>query len=55
MTKRLKTYDYLSNDSDKNNKRKYKKKSVTKRKRKFEDYKNCLAGTQPEYKINYLK
>ena len=29
-------------------------KSVLKRKLKFENYKNCFKGTQPDNKINYL-
>ena len=31
------------------------KKCVIKRKRKFEDYKNCLEVTQVENKINHLE
>ena len=49
---RAKAYSYLkgNNDADKKNKRQ--KRCVTKRKLKFEDYKNCLAAAQIEKKKN---
>ena len=44
---RAKTYSYL--------KQKGLKKCVIKRKRKFQDYKNCLEAAQIERKKNYLR
>ena len=53
----IKSYSYLTNDSDKNKKAKgmKRKKCVLKRKLKFEDYKSCLEATQLENKTNQLE
>ena len=45
---KAKTYSHLADDNDKNIKAIGTKKCVIKRKRKFEDYKNCLEATQLE-------
>ena len=42
-------------DSGEDKKAKGTKKCVTKRKPKFEDYKNCLEATLLENKINHLE
>ena len=52
---RAKTYSYLRDDSNEDNKAKGTKKCVKKRKLKFEDYKNCLEATQTENKTKYLE
>ena len=52
---RAKAYSYLIDDGSENKKAKGTKKCVIKRKLKFESYKNCLAATQLENKINYLE
>ena len=52
---RAKTYSYLIGDSSEDKKAKGPKKCVIKRKRNFENYKNCSEATQLENKINYLK
>ena len=50
-----KTYNYLIDDGSDNKKAKGKRKCVMKRKLKFENYQNCLEGTQFENKINHLE
>ena len=50
-----KTYNYLMDDGSDNKKAKGKRKCVMKRKLKFENYQNCLEGTQFENKINHLE
>ena len=57
MTKfvRLRAYSYLIDDGSENKKAKGTKNCVVKRKRKFENYKNCLEVTQLDSKINYLE
>ena len=50
-----KTYSYLTDDKDEDEKTKHTKKSVIKRKLKFENYKNFLGSTQLENKINCLE
>ena len=52
---RLKTCNYLIHDSTEDKKAKWTKSCVIERKLKFENYKNCLKGTQPENKINNLE
>ena len=52
---RAKTYSYLRDDSNEDNKANGTKKCVKKRKLKFEDYKNCLEATQTENKTKYLE
>ena len=52
---RAKTYRYWLDDSGEDKKAKDTKKYVTKRKPKFEDYKNCLEATLLENKINHLE
>ena len=52
---RAKTYSYLIDDASEDKKGKDTKKCVTKRKIKFENYKNCLETTQLDEKINYLE
>ena len=52
---RAKTYSCLIDDGTEDKKAKGTKKCVTKRKLKFENYKNCLEATQLENKINYLE
>ena len=47
---RAKTYSYLIDDGSEDKKAKSTKKCVIKRKLKFENYKSCLEGTQPENK-----
>ena len=49
---RAKTYSYLIDDSSEDKKAKGTKKCVTKRKLKFESYKNCLEATQLDDKIS---
>ena len=51
---RAKTYSYLRDDGSKDKKAKGKK-SVIKRKRKFENYEKCLEETQLKKKTNYLE
>ena len=50
-----KTYSYLIDDGNEDKKAKGTKKSVTKRKLKFENYKNCLEATHFQNKINHLE
>ena len=50
-----KTYNYLIDDGSDNKKAKGTRKCVMKRKLKFENYENCLEGTQVENKINHLE
>ena len=45
---RAKTYSYLIDDSSEDKKAESTKKCVIKRKRKFEDYKNCLKVSENE-------
>ena len=52
---RTKSYSYLIDDGSEDKKAKDKEKCVIKRKLKFENYKSCLEGTQPENKINHLE
>ena len=52
---RVKTYNYLIDDSSEDKKPKGTKKYVIKRKLKFENYKNSLQATQLENKINHLE
>ena len=47
---RAKTYSYLKDNNDEDKKAKGTKKCVIKRKRKFEDYKNCLEAGKIENK-----
>ena len=51
---RLKAYSYLADDNNENKKAKNKK-SVIKRKIRFEDYKHCLEATQYENRISQLE
>ena len=51
---RAKTYSYLLDDNSEDKKAKGTKK-VCQKKKKFENYKNCLDATQLENKINYLE
>ena len=50
---RAKTFSYLTDNYNKEKKRKRYRKCVVKRKHKFEDYKNCLEAAQIEYKIKH--
>ena len=50
-----KSYSYLKDNNDEDKKTKRTKKCVIKRKRKFQDYKNCLDAAQMENKINHFK
>ena len=50
-----KTYSDLEDDSSEDKKAKSTKKCITKRKLKFENYKNRLEATQFENKINRLQ
>ena len=52
---RAKSYIYLIDDGSEDKKTKDTKKCVTKRKRKFENYKICFEETQLDNKINYLE
>ena len=52
---RARTCSYLIDDGSEDKKTIDTKKCSVKRKLKFEDCKNCLEGTQPENKINYLE
>ena len=52
---RAKTYSYLIDDGCEDKKAKGTKKCATKRKLRFENYKNCLEASQLENKINYLQ
>ena len=52
---RAKTYSYLKGNNDEDKKAKGTKKGITKRKLKFQYYKNCLKAAQVEKKINYLR
>ena len=52
---RAKTYSYLKDNNDEDEKAKGTKRYVIKRKLKFQDYKNCLEGAQIERKIKYLR
>ena len=50
-----KAYIFLTDDSNEDKKAKGTKNCVTKRKFKFENYKNCLEANQLDNKINYLE
>ena len=50
-----KAYIFLTDDSNEDKKAKGTKNCVTKRKFKFENYKNCLETNQLDNKINYLE
>ena len=50
---RAETYSCIIDDSSKNERAKGTKKGVIKRKRKFENYKNCSEVTQPDKGISY--
>ena len=50
-----KTYNYLTNDYNENEKAKCTKKCILKQKLKFEVYKQCLEATQTENKLNQLE
>ena len=52
---RAKTYSYLIDDGSEDKNAKCTKKCVTKKKLKFENYKNSLEATQLENKISYLE
>ena len=52
---RAKRYNYLSDNNDEDKKAKGTKKSVTKRKLKFQDCKNCSEASQIENKISHLE
>ena len=52
---RAKAYSYLKDNNDEDKKAKRTKMCVTKRKLKFQRYKNCLAASQIERKINHLR
>ena len=52
---RAKTYSYLKDNNDEDEKAKGTKKCVIKRKLKFEDYKNCLEVPQIENQTNHLE
>ena len=50
-----KTYSTLKDNNDEGKKAKGTKKRVIKRKRKFENYKNCLKASQIINIVNYVK
>ena len=52
---RAKTYSYLKDNNDEDEKAKSTKKFVIKRKLKFQDYKSRLETAQIENKINHLE
>ena len=52
---RAKTYSYLKDKNDEDEKAKETKNCVIKRKPKFQGYKNFLEAAQIERKINYLR
>ena len=52
---RVKTYSWLTDNNDENEKVKDTKNCVIKRQLLMEDYKNCLEATQRESKINWLE
>ena len=49
------TYNYLTDDGSENKNAKSTKKSVMKRKLKFENHENCLKATRLENKRNHLE
>ena len=51
---RVKTYSYLIDDGSEDKKAKDPRRCVI-GKLKFEDYKNCLAGTQFQNRINHVE
>ena len=52
---RAKTYSYLTDNNDEDEKAKGTTRYIIKRKCKFQDYKNCLEAAQMERKIKYLR
>ena len=52
---RVKPFSYLIHSCNKDEKAKDTKKSVSKRKIKFENYKNCVEATQLDNQIKYLE
>ena len=50
-----KSNSYLIGNGSEDKKAKGRKQCVKKRKRKFENYKNCLEATQLKNKINHLQ
>ena len=52
---RAKTYSYLKDYNDEDEKTKGNEKCVIKRKLKLKDYKKCLEASQIENKTNYLE
>ena len=52
---RAKTYSYLKDNNNEEEKAKDTKKCIIKRKLKFQDYKNCLEAAQIERNISYLR
>ena len=52
---RAKTYSCLKENNDENKKAKGTKKSVIRRKLKFQDYKNCLNAAKIHEKLKYLE
>ena len=52
---RAKKIHLLTENSDEDKKAKGTKKCVTKRKLKFEDYKNCLEAPRLENKVNHFE
>ena len=52
---RAKTYSYLKENNDENEKAKGTKKCVIKRKLKFQGYKNCLNEAKIDGKLKYLE
>ena len=52
---KAKRFTYLKENNNKDEKAKATKMCVTKRKYKFQDYKNCLEAVQIEYKIRNLE
>ena len=52
---RTKIYSYLIDDGSTDEKAKGTKKCVIKKKKKFENYQNCLEATRLENKLNHLE
>ena len=48
---RVKTYSYLKDNNNEDKEGKDRKKGATKKKLKFQDYKNCLEAAQVQKKI----
>ena len=51
---RAQTYRYITDNNNESKKARGTKKYIVKRKLKFENYKNCLQGSQLENKIIHL-